>query len=1059
MEITYQLFTDFQPPERVISSIDTTKLHYFDLVNMICQQERTQLGDDLTVELYSCEGYPLATYPGAYIKTISDWCLETYPDSPLLYAIPRPKIYTDKQTHMSVGSLPKGNDKIRIQGINLTLKTDCSVGTYYQLLNSIQAITGIPTHLIQLKMNNELILEFSPEDKLLSNLNIPIRNDSVIEITTLEEFWSPLWCNNFSFLQYHPTWNKTQTEYGTSQFFSCLYSISDWLFEIKGMGDNLYLKTLGHLRNITGCPPLIHSLYLLFSKQNITLPHLVAITEMIVLLFICSKPKQYKEKDFKGEIIFDDQVTEYSNIFWAYFMSAAEENHGATEHFKTTSLIGHLSNTKMQDPVTVQNPSGSIQIMDSKDFKGKIHRAKNNLEYKRLTTSFVSDEAFVWQCVPMHPCGIDLTPEWERLKLDFQKFPPLCIQPPLQVKSYECNPPSMIPIDSERVGVYIGNAKDGSRNYDYYDVLRGEKKVFDAEELDKTLKINPPKCLNVLSKCTPRDGSNMGILTRDPEEVIMVVLDTSGSMEEVYLEQKSKQGSVIEAFLAFSDRTSAYDLRHAIGLVLFTNNSSLEYPVSENLKDFSSKFTSFPSGQATAVYDAIQFAVQKLKEFDQTYPKYEQVTKRILCLTDGGDNASEISPEQATNILLKNNITMDTVTLCDELTHSHYIAKATGGYSFRPKTSQKLLAIFENEPMLSMCMRKHTKPVLTACDDSDPKLAQNTPDGSLSSINTPSLQLQLSGFQLMRLITRRSLPDADSWLGQDISPDFDEIIDHVLPDKLQKPVITMHKCLTFAMRQKHLGNIVHNVAHTKRLLQELAHYATNPHESFEIFPCEESIDFWQLILVGPNLTCYEGGIFHLYIEFTDKYPAKPPNIRFITPIYHCNINEAGKVCHSILDRFYGPGIRIRDILNYVYGLLMDPAPDDPLDSVKASELKFNPVSYNRNARDHTTQHAKQFKTKIDLRMKILHENVITCTGNTPQVDYICPLTGELFIDPVCNNEGDTYEREAIVAHLRSGCEYDPFSRMPLKEADLRPNLFVIKMVDQYNKDIGKEGKM
>ena len=126
---------------------------------------------------------------------------------------------------------------------------------------------------------------------------------------------------------------------------------------------------------------------------------------------------------------------------------------------------------------------------------------------------------------------------------------------------------------------------------------------------------------------------------------------------------------------------------------------------------------------------------------------------------------------------------------------------------------------------------------------------------------------------------------------------------------------------------------------------------------------------------------------------------------------------------------------------------MDPAPDDPLDSVKASELKFNPASYNRNARDHTTQHAKQFKTKIDLRMKILHENVTTCTGNTPQVDYICPLTGELFIDPVCNNEGDTYEREAIVAHLRSGCEYDPFSRMPLKEADLRPNLFVIKMIE------------
>ena len=358
--------------------------------------------------------------------------------------------------------------------------------------------------------------------------------------------------------------------------------------------------------------------------------------------------------------------------------------------------------------------------------------------------------------------------------------------------------------------------------------------------------------------------------------------------------------------------------------------------------------------------------------------------------------------------------------------------------------------------MLSMLMRKHTKPLLTPCDDSDPKLTQNIPD-DLPSISTPSLQL----IQRMQLVMRSSQPllDRDSWLTNEISSDFDEIIDHVLQDKLQKTFITMHKCLAFAMRQKHLGNIVYNVAHTKRLLQELAHYATNPHASFEIFPCEESIDFWQLILVGPNETCYEGGIFHLYIEFSDKYPAKPPNIRFITPIYHCNINEAGKVCHSILDRFYGPGLRIRGILNYVYGLLMEAAPDDPLDSVKASELKLNQASYWKNARDYTTQHAMQYRTKIDLRMKILQKNLTTSTGNAPQVEFICPLTGELFVDPVCNNEGDSYEREAILAHLRSGCEYDPFTRLLLKEDDLRPNLFIIKMVEQYNKDIEKEGKM
>ena len=246
---------------------------------------------------------------------------------------------------------------------------------------------------------------------------------------------------------------------------------------------------------------------------------------------------------------------------------------------------------------------------------------------------------------------------------------------------------------------------------------------------------------------------------------------------------------------------------------------------------------------------------------------------------------------------------------------------------------------------------------------------------------------------------------------------------------------------------------MYNLNHTKRLLQELAFYATNPHESFQIFPCEESIDFWQLILVGPEGTCYEGGIFHLFIEFTDKYPSKPPNVRFLTPIYHCNINQAGRVCHSILDRFYVPGLRIRSILDYVYGLLMDPAPDDPLDSVKANELKFNPVSYNKNAKAYTARHAQDHPTSIELRMKILGDN-------TPNdVHFVCPLTGELFVDPVITSDGYTYEREAILAHIMSGKEYDPFSRLPLNEEDLHPNKSIRNLVEQYKKDIGDVGNM
>ena len=1004
----------------------------------------------MTVELYTREGYPLAIYPGAYIRLLSDWCLEAYPDTPLLYAIPRLKIYTDKQTKHTTKLLKKGKDKILISNINCSVNANCAKGTYFELINNIQDITGVPAHLIQLKCNNKLILEPASERVPLDKLNIPITNDVVIEFTTTGEFWSPLWCNNFSCLQYQPTWRNQQSIYGTTHFFSCLYALSDWMFENKDNNNDLYLKTLGHLRSITGCPPLIHSLYLLFAKENIALPHLVSISEILVKLFINSKPKQYKEKGFAGAIIHDCEVTEYANLFWTYFLSKAEGIHSNTEYFKQFSLIGHLEESKMEDPLEVINPTGSLYVVDRNTYKGPEANAKKLPNYKRLTTSFLAGEAFVWQCTPMHPCGVDLTPDWERLKSECKNYKPLCIQPPLQVKSYECLPPAMIPIDSDKIAVYIGTAKDVSNNHDYFDVLSGEKVAFDVEELDKILKKNPPKCLPNIMPNRPM-GNEMGRLTRQPEEVTLVLLDTSGSMEQTYFDDKTKYDSVIEAFLAFSDRTYAYELKHAVGLILFADDSILQYPISENLKDFSSQFTSFPAGGSTAVYDSIEFAIQSFNEFDANYPQFSQVPKRLMCLTDGGDNSSEQSPEEATNKLLKSRIIMDAVILCNAITYTHYIAKASGGYSFQPKSSQDLLSIFENEPMLTLTMRKRAIPLLAPCEDSDPKLSQSRQGKVSPGPISPSLRTHFGASFLQFL--KPPLEICDGWLTDDISSEFDNIPEHVLPDKINKPVISMHKCLTFAMRQKHLGNIVYNLTHTKRLLQELAHYANNPHESFKIFPCEESIDFWQLILIGPENTCYEGGIFHLFIEFTDKYPTKPPNIRFLTPIYHCNINQAGKVCHSILDRFYVPGLRIRSILDYINGLLMDPAPDDPLDSVKANELKFNPTSYNTNARACTAKYAKDYPTSIDLQMKILG------TNSSADAELICPLTKELFENPVSNNQGDTYEFEAILAHIRSGKNYDPTSHLPLKEEDLRPNNTVKNLVKKYKEDVENAAKV
>ena len=57
---------------------------------------------------------------------------------------------------------------------------------------------------------------------------------------------------------------------------------------------------------------------------------------------------------------------------------------------------------------------------------------------------------------------------------------------------------------------------------------------------------------------------------------------------------------------------------------------------------------------------------------------------------------------------------------------------------------------------------------------------------------------------------------------------------------------------------------------------------------------------WNIIIIGPKDTPYEGGLFYATIKFPNNYPLYPPEFKFINPPYHPNIYDDGKVCISIL---------------------------------------------------------------------------------------------------------------------------------------------------------------
>lgn len=63
---------------------------------------------------------------------------------------------------------------------------------------------------------------------------------------------------------------------------------------------------------------------------------------------------------------------------------------------------------------------------------------------------------------------------------------------------------------------------------------------------------------------------------------------------------------------------------------------------------------------------------------------------------------------------------------------------------------------------------------------------------------------------------------------------------------------------------------------------------------------ESNIYSWTATLQGPSDTPYEGGHFKLSMEFPVEYPFKGPKIKFLTRVYHPNIDDDGNLCIGLL---------------------------------------------------------------------------------------------------------------------------------------------------------------
>ncbi|KAJ1801141.1 hypothetical protein LPJ59_000537 [Coemansia sp. RSA 2399] len=124
-----------------------------------------------------------------------------------------------------------------------------------------------------------------------------------------------------------------------------------------------------------------------------------------------------------------------------------------------------------------------------------------------------------------------------------------------------------------------------------------------------------------------------------------------------------------------------------------------------------------------------------------------------------------------------------------------------------------------------------------------------------------------------------------------------------------------------------------------------------------------SVGLWNVTLLGPADSYYEGGMFKAVLKFPLNYPYEPPTMRFTSDLWHPNVYPDGRVCISILHKAgedpngyerpeerWSPVQTVETILVSIISMLSEPNPESPANIDAAKMWRDDKKAYRREVR-------------------------------------------------------------------------------------------------------------